>query len=329
MVCGPHRSDRGILRDRVPMTSRLPKDWAPPAARGQSGVFTAAQARAGGATPAQVRRRRQTGQWRPVVGDALALPGVAIDAWTKAQAAAITWPDAVVGLASAAALHGLPVPESRSVHVIVPNRRPSRGGLVTHELDLDPGDVTTFGLARVTTLPRTLFDCIGRLPRDDSESLVAWAVTRDWLDRSELDRAVRARPKSWGNAQRRQALGDSADGAFNAAERRLHAILRRAQITGWAGDQRLYQGSKIIARVDVLFRDERLVLEVDGFAYHGRAAFQADRTRQNRIVAAGYCVLRFTWADLTSRPREVAQEVRAALARLRRTASTFRSHLRV
>src|SRR5665647_248043 len=40
------------------------------AARGQSGVFTAEQARAGGATPAQIRRRRQTGQWRPVVGDA-------------------------------------------------------------------------------------------------------------------------------------------------------------------------------------------------------------------------------------------------------------------
>ena len=246
MVCGPHRSDRGILRDRVPMTSRLPKDWAPPAARGQSGVFTAAQARAGGATSAQVRRRRQTGLWRPVVGGALALPSVAIDAWTQAQAAAITWPDAVVGLASAAALHRLPVPESRSVHVIVPNRRPSRGGLVTHELDLDPGDVTTFGLARVTTLPRTLFDCIGRLPRAESESLVVWAVTRDLLDRSELERAVRARPRSWGNAQRCQALADSADGAFNAAERRLHAILRRAQITGWAGDQRLYQGSKIM-----------------------------------------------------------------------------------
>src|SRR5665647_1535018 len=35
MVHGPHGPDRGICQDGVPMTSRLPKDWAPPAARGR------------------------------------------------------------------------------------------------------------------------------------------------------------------------------------------------------------------------------------------------------------------------------------------------------
>ena len=47
------------------------------------------------------------------------------------------------------------------------------------------------------------------------------------------------------------------------------------------------------------------------------ATFQADRTRQNRLVAAGYTVLRFTWADLTLRPDDVGTQVAATLARLR------------
>lgn len=73
----------------------------------------------------------------------------------------------------------------------------------------------------------------------------------------------------------------------------------------------------MIARADVLFRSERLVIEVDGYAYHGRQRFQEDRTRQNRLVAHGYTVLRFTWADLTQRPDEVSAQVRATLDLLR------------
>ncbi|MGV8967955.1 MAG: DUF559 domain-containing protein, partial [Cellulomonas sp.] len=51
-------------------------------------------------------------------------------------------------------------------------------------------------------------------------------------------------------------------------------------------------------------------------AYHGQASFQSDRTRQNRLVNAGFTVLRFTWQDLTDRPAEVLRQIRAALTRL-------------
>lgn len=311
------------------MTQRLPRGWAPSITRRQSGLFTAVQAVADGATPAQVRRRRQTGQWVTLLGDALALPSIEATVWTRAQAAALTWPDAVICLGSAAALHGLPVRPGESIDVIVPNHRPSRGGLKSHELNLDAAEIVSFGLARATTLQRTLFDCIGRLPRDESESLVAWAVTRELLDTRALDRAVRARPRWWGNPQRHQALVDASAGAFNAAERRMQMILRRAGISGWAGDQRLYRRDEIIGRADVLFAAERLVVEVDGFRYHGRAEFEADRRRQNRIVAAGYTVLRFTWADLTRRPWAVAAEIRTTLARLQGSAPGSRSDVSV
>ena len=282
----------------------------------QSGLFTARQAVDAGASPAQVRRRRQTGRWITVVGDALAPHKLDVDAWIRAQGIALTWPDGVVALTSAAEVHGFPVPRDGPAHVIVPRRTRRREGVVTHELTLDAGEVVQVGRALVTSRQRTLFDCIGRLATDAAERLVAWAVTREVIAPEQLRRAVDARPGSWGNAARRQALADISDGTLSAAERRLHLILSRAGITGWRFDQKIHDSAGLVGRADVLFEHERLVVEVDGWAHHGREQFQRDRTRQNRLVAAGYTVLRFTWADLTERPDVVARQIRSMLASL-------------
>ncbi len=45
-------------------------------------------------------------------------------------------------------------------------------------------------------------------------------------------------------------------------------------------------------------------------------AFQHDRTRQNHLVALGWTVLRFTWADVVHRPDHVAQTILRAVRRL-------------
>ena len=298
------------------MTSRLPRGWLPPIAARQSGLFTRQQAFDAGATRDQVRQRRESGRWRVVVGDALLDRDRPVDPWLRAQAAALTWPDAVVCFATAALAHRLPVPDDGAVHVIVPHRRASRGGLVAHQLAVAPADVVRLGIAQVTSLDRTLFDCIGRLPRVHAEHLVVWAATRERVDRAALATAVDQHPRAWGNRQRHRALQDLSAGAYSAAERRLQSILRRASITGWTGDQRIDLGPGRVVRADVLFRRERLVIEVDGYQAHGQRQFQSDRTRQNALVTAGYTVLRFTWWDLVERPHDVAAQVRATLARL-------------
>lgn len=299
------------------MSNRLPPRWVPPAAEQQFGLFTAAQAHAAGASESQVRRRRRAGLWTTVAGDGLADAATPVDTWLRAQAAALTWPDAVVCLGSAAVLHGFPVTAPDAVHVQVPNRRQGRAGLLTHEMRLSASETVGIGLARVTSARRTLFDCLGRLPTAASEDLLAWAASRDRVDALALSDDLGMRPFWWGNTRRRQALEDLLQGAFNPAERRLHAILTEAGIDGWLGNQQVQVDGVVVARADVLFHDDRLVVEVDGFASHGPEAFQHDRTRQNRLVAAGYTVLRFTWLDLTERPAEVAAEVRATLERLR------------
>ena len=67
--------------------------------------------------------------------------------------------------------------------------------------------------------------------------------------------------------------------------------------------------------VDAAWREHRLVVELDGYAHHGtRDAFEADRRRDRKLIAAGWTVLRVTWRDLTERPHEIAAQIRALLS---------------
>jgi very-short-patch-repair endonuclease len=67
--------------------------------------------------------------------------------------------------------------------------------------------------------------------------------------------------------------------------------------------------------VDFLWADERLIVEVDSFGFHGhRRAFETDRKRDATLVAAGYRVIRVTWRQLTQEPFSVVAVLARALA---------------
>lgn len=102
----------------------------------------------------------------------------------------------------------------------------------------------------------------------------------------------------------------AADRAASAAERLLVRLLRGAGVTGWVLGHPA-EGHEI----DLAFPDSMVAVEVDGWAWHVDVErFARDRWRQNRLVAAGWTVLRFTWHDLTGRPEEVVAEIRDAVA---------------
>ena len=64
--------------------------------------------------------------------------------------------------------------------------------------------------------------------------------------------------------------------------------------------------------VDFLWRDQRLVIETDGWkAHRGRQAFEDDRARDAFLKSLGYEVLRFTW-------RQLEQDSASVLLLLRR-----------
>ncbi|MDT5234709.1 MAG: hypothetical protein QOF47_696, partial [Mycobacterium sp.] len=93
------------------------------------------------------------------------------------------------------------------------------------------------------------------------------------------------------------------------AERLLIRLLRASKISGWRAN---YPVCGYV--VDVAFPQQKVAIEIDGWAFHhDRAAFQHDRTRQNRISLNGWKVLRFTWLDLTEHPQRVIAEIRRAI----------------
>jgi hypothetical protein len=67
--------------------------------------------------------------------------------------------------------------------------------------------------------------------------------------------------------------------------------------------------------VDALWARQRLVVEMDGFAFHRhRAAFERDRARDAELIAAGYRVVRLTHRRLHDYPEAVAGQLRRLLA---------------
>jgi very-short-patch-repair endonuclease len=62
--------------------------------------------------------------------------------------------------------------------------------------------------------------------------------------------------------------------------------------------------------VDFVWRARRLIVEVDGYAYHrDPGAFERDRERDVVLTLAGWHVMRFTWTQITHRAAWVAAAV--------------------
>jgi hypothetical protein len=67
--------------------------------------------------------------------------------------------------------------------------------------------------------------------------------------------------------------------------------------------------------VDAFWARQRLAVEMDSFAFHRhRAAFERDRARDAKLLAAGYRVVRLTHRRLVDEPEAVAAQLRRLLA---------------
>ena len=74
-------------------------------------------------------------------------------------------------------------------------------------------------------------------------------------------------------------------------------------------------GEAWIGRVDVIYRDAKLIVELDSRQWHDTStAFEDDRRRDNSLVLAGWRVIRITWRMLNDEPDKVAELVRSLLA---------------
>jgi very-short-patch-repair endonuclease len=226
---------------------------------------------------------------------------------------------AVVSHMSAARLWRFADIRPGAIEISVPSTRNpglTRGRL--HRVSvLDRTDVRRQGPFVLTSPERTLADVASRLPRLHLE-LILDGAARDGLLTvdSALATATRLRcPGRRGLATLTHLLGDPAARTRTESwlERRCLQLIRgarlptpRTQVSG-ATEHRS-------ARVDLLYDEARLIIEVDGHATHStRRQRQHDAEREAALLASGWRVIRFTYEDVTERPAYVTATIRQHL----------------
>lgn len=284
-------------------------------AAAQGGVFGRAQARAAGWSSYRINRRVALGEWVTMYeGRVLRNATTTVTRRGLMYAAVLaTGPRSVLAGPSAATLNGIDVPWPQPVVLVPPSSRREPAGITTlHDVLVDDDWMLCDALP-VTTRVRTVLDCLVILPEPAGQAFLDRALQQRWISFDELVRRTQQRLGRRGAPRLRRHLQVAGYGLRSEAERRLRRLLVQAGVTGWVVDWPLAG----VGVLDFAFPDVRLAIEVDGRAWHSAGdRFQHDRTRQNALVARGWTVLRFTWADIADRPGHVVATVKATLGRL-------------
>lgn len=220
-----------------------------------------------------------------------------------------------LALTSAALHHGWEVkhvPDHPHVVVARGRRMPLAGAVDVrlHRRDLHPDERDGIATDPGTTLEM----CLRLLPFDEGLVVADSFLRHDGSP--ALLRGIAASARGHGAAKMRRVAAEASGEAANPFESVLRAIALDVPDL-LVQPQRIIRSPIVWARPDLVDDDLGLVLEADSFAWHGdRAALDRDANRYNRLVAAGWVVLRFTWEQVMFRPDEVRQILCLVVARL-------------
>jgi very-short-patch-repair endonuclease len=212
---------------------------------------------------------------------------------------------------SAAAMWRLSDDERDTVDVTVVGRNPGRKpGIKVHRTSsLHRRDVRRRSGIPLTSPARTLLDLAATETQRVLERALNEARVLKLVNDRELQAAIDRAPARKGSQALRALLDHGPTITRSEAERRLLKLIRDANLPQPLTNVRLHG-----YMVDFLWPQNRMVVEFDGFAFHGhRQAFERDRKRDRTLVAAGYRVIRITWRQLTDEPLAVLASVAQAL----------------
>jgi very-short-patch-repair endonuclease len=222
--------------------------------------------------------------------------------------------NAVLSHRSAAAVWGLLCGESDEVTVTVVGKGAhSRPGLCVHRTpDLHRNDLRARDGLPLTGPARTLLDLAAEVSDSELEEAVAAGVMRRLASADEIRAAISRTPGRKGASRLARLLDAGATSGFtrSKAERRMRELLRAAELP------QPQANAPLLGYVaDFLWAEHKLVVEVDGYRFHSdRAAFERDRRRDQVFAAAGYTVVRVTWAQLSNEPLAVVARIAQSLA---------------
>jgi hypothetical protein len=201
-------------------------------------------------------------------------------------------PEAVLSHQDAAALWGLRRSSSPVIHVTTPRRGSPRGLRVHRVRALRPEDTARVDNIPVTSLPRTLIDNAEVLPLRQVVRMLEQAERLGIFDLRAIERLPRRR----GIKPLRAAIA-----AVNGEPQRVNSDWER-DFLDFCHDHGIPRPELNVMvegyEVDALWRDKKLIVELDSYAFHRHLrAFEDDRRRDAKLQLAGYMVLRITHLD--------------------------------
>lgn len=285
----------------------------------QHGVVTLEQLAMAGIGPSGARNRVAAGRLHRVHRGVFAVGHPVLPGRGHWMAAVLAYrPDAVLSHRSAAALWGLRGDTRPTTDISLPRHcARSRPGLRAHaSLTLERRDVDRVEGIPCTTVARTLLDLADVLDARGLERAIEQAEVLRIYDQAKVDLVLTRAVGRRGAASLRAVLDSHAEPALTESELE-EAFLALCREHGLARPEvavPVATGEGFL-KVDFAWREQRLVVETNGYTFHGhRGAFERDHRRDNLLYLAGWKVRRFTWRQITGEEHLVAATVRAALA---------------
>lgn len=274
----------------------------------QLGLISRAQLNAARFSESALRHQLATGRWTRLRSGVFIVTG-APHSWEQSVLGAIlaagtAWSSHV----TAARLWGDDrIPGDEIELTVVLGRRPRVDGVRVHRSGtLEDSDLRVVGGIPTLSFARTVADLSGRMDVPELGRFVDDGLRRGVLNLRALDRVTRRLEHiAPGRSPQRltRVLADRVPGyhaSGSELENRVLAAIVEAGLPVPVRQHKVVVGSHTYY-VDLAYPERLIAIEVDGYAFHaGRAAFDADRRRQNDLVAAGWVVLRFTSTSTVS-----------------------------
>lgn len=223
-------------------------------------------------------------------------------------------PEALLSHRDAGVLADIRASSRWAIDVTAPRSREGQHGITLHRpRNLHPDERDEIDGIPVTSVARTLLDLADVVPTRHLQRTFEEAQRLGKLDGAALTATLARCRNRRGHRQLTELLATIHQPRYTRSE--LEALFldlcREAGLPEPAVNIWLPEAD---GEVDFLWRDQRLVVELDSRGFHSDpAAFERDRERDTKLQRAGYRVIRITHHRLTTWPDAVRDDLAALL----------------
>ncbi len=231
--------------------------------------------------------------------------------------------DVICGV-SAARIHDLPLYRvgTQRIHIASPSHRLRTGIVSRTTREVPAADTVMVGKMRLTSPALTSLDLIPQIGEPGAFAAMESVVRRSVFGAEEASAGRFGYPPDVGQLERKaveehfapvlarlpkgraraaRLIGRIGARSESYAESRCSYNLSVLGLCGFEQQVQVHEKGRLVARVDFMDRVAKTVLFVDGAAKYvenGGARSQKEATQFNRLVALGYRIVRFTFAEV-------------------------------